>query len=62
MVGKKTGMKKEKRKRKNVVHGWWGKKERKKKRGRAENIQREQRVSEEENEKGRYFGSCEKNK
>ena len=52
-MGEKMG--EEKRKGEEV---WWGR--RKKKKEREGDIQREE--SEKENEKGRYFGSCEKNK
>ena len=37
-----------------------GKRERERKKKRGGDIQRGQREREEENEKGRYFGSCEK--
>ena len=51
------GVGEKKEREKNVVRGWWGKKERKKKE-KKRRVKREQR----EREKGRYFGSCEKNK
>ena len=72
VVGKKKGKKKEKRKKKEKKCGTWvvGKKRKEKIKkkgggggeGRGEEYTTGQRVSEEENEKGRYFGSCEKNK
>ena len=39
-----------------------GGKKKKRELGEGENIQREQREGKEENEKGKYFRSCEKNK
>ncbi len=53
------GGEEKKQKEKNMVRGWW---EKNKKNGQGENIQTgtERMRKEEENEKGRHFGNCEK--